>query len=124
MKRFLALAGVLAIAPTYANNNTQTNDLAGDICHVVTANVYNMAVEHQAGVSKQKVQKQLDKDIATLSKRFSDKNFVGFVDNSWKKALNIIYTLPVQDTKEGKEEAVSHVVERALNACLDDMGVQ
>lgn len=124
MKRFLALAGVLAITPTYANNNTQTNDLAGDICHVVTANVYNMAVEHQAGVSKQKVQKQLDKDIATLSKRFSDKNFVGFVENSWKKALNIIYTLPVQDTKEGKEEAVSHVVERALNACLDDMGVQ
>lgn len=124
MKRFLALAGVLAIAPTYANNNAQTNDLAGDICHVVTANVYNMAVEHQAGVSKQKAQKQLDKDIATLSKRFSDKNFVGFVDNSWKKALNIIYTLPIQDTKEGKEEAVSHVVERALNACLDDMGVQ
>lgn len=123
MKRFLWALAVLSVLPAYANDpQVQVNEQAVAMCMVVTSGVYNVAVEHQKGTSKQKTQRQLERDIQQLSKRFSDKNFVGFVGDSWKKGLDIIYTMPVQNTKEDKEAFISQVVDTALVACLDDLG--
>ena len=123
MKRLLWAIGLIFVLPTYANDSqVQIDEQTVAMCMVVTSGVYNVAVEHQQGTSKQKAQKQLEKDINSLSKRFSDKNFVGFVGDSWKKGLNIVYTMPVQETKEDKEAFISQVVDRAFVACLDDLG--
>ena len=123
MKRLLWAIGLIFVLPTYANDSqVQIDEQTVAMCMVVTSGVYNVAVEHQQSTSKQKAQKQLEKDINSLSKRFSDKNFVGFVGDSWKKGLNIVYTMPVQETKEDKEAFISQVVDRAFVACLDDLG--
>lgn len=127
MKRFLwvmALSVLPAcVLPAYANEaQAQVDEQLVAMCMVVTSGIHNVAEERQKGVSKQKAQKQLEKDINSLSKHFSNKNFVGFVGDSWKKGLDIIYTMPIQSTEQDKKAFVSQVVDRAFVSCLDDLG--
>ncbi|MDO4897295.1 MAG: hypothetical protein Q3971_08030 [Moraxella sp.] len=125
MTKFLWLVSALSLVGVSAHaqqSEPQVDDTQVAMCMVVSSGIYNIANEHQAGVSKQKAQRQLDRDINNLSKRFSDKNFIGFVGDSWKNGLSIIYGMPVQDSAEDKEAFVKAVLDRAFVACLDDLG--
>ena len=125
LKQFFGVAVVMLISQLgYANEpaHFEVDDQAVAMCMVVTSGIYDIATEHQKGASKQKAQKQLDKNAQALSKRFSDKHFVDLVVSSWKKGLDIIYTLPVQDNDKDKEQFVSAVLDKAFVACLDDLG--
>lgn len=125
MTKIVWLVGVLGffgVAHANSPQHIETDDQAVAMCMVVTSGIYDIATAHQQGVSKDKAQKQLDKDVKALSKRFSDKNFVSLVGDSWKKGLDIIYTLPVQKSPQDKERFVSMVLDKAFVACLDDMG--
>lgn len=120
----LALLGVGGTAHSAvtlsADESARIEEIAG-ICMLASKGVYEIAIDHQNGVSKDKAKKNLDKALKRVEKGFSKKDMVSFIDETWQNGLNIIYKMPVYDDKADKERFVQQAVEGSLNACFNDL---
>lgn len=119
--------GVLLFGSLSAHANTDAQPLDAkdeintSICLLVSQGAYTAAVERQAGTSKKQAQKVLEKDLKTVEKSFSDKQFVQSLKSIWLDGLDIIYQAPIQKEQADKQAFIEEVVEASLVACLDDM---
>lgn len=125
MKKSLWLMGALFLTvPVYAKQELASEtevSIDTHTCVLVTSGIYNIATNRQLGMSKQNAQKQLNEDLKYFSQRFTSKQFVGFVGQSWQNGLDIIYNMPVLKSEQDKQTFLSAVTNKAFNECLKDL---
>ncbi|MDO4700720.1 MAG: hypothetical protein Q4A69_08560 [Moraxella sp.] len=121
----LFVMSALALGFGTAHASTQVLDAVEEIntgiCLLVSQGAYTAAVERQAGTPKKQAQKVLEKELKTVEKNFSDKQFVRSLQSIWLSGLDIVYQAPIQQTQADKQAFIEEVVSASLMACLDDM---
>lgn len=117
----LSVCALCAISTAHADTLSDDETYAG-ICIIANQGIYTAASQRQAGVSKSAAKKQLDKDLAQLSKAFSSQKFVSNISDVWYTSLDKIYQMPVMDNKEDKAQFVSIVTEEAFVSCMESFG--
>ncbi len=121
-KSVVLAAFVLGTAATAHADTLSDDETYAGICIIANQGVYTAASQRQAGISKSAAKKQLDKDLAQLSKSFSSQHFVNNIRNVWYTSLDKVYQMPVMDNEDGKAQFVSIVTEEAFVSCMDNFG--
>lgn len=126
MKKSLWLMGALCLSvmPVHAQQALVSQEevsVDAYTCVLVTGGIYNIATNRQSGMSKQNAQKKMNEDLKYLSQKFTSKQFVGFVGQSWQNGLDIIYDMPVLKSEQDKQAFLSAVTNKAFNECLKDL---
>lgn len=126
MKKSLWLMGALylSVMPVHAQQTLVSQEevsVDAYTCVLVTGGIYNIATHRQSGMSKQNAQKKMNEDLKYLSQKFTSKQFVGFVGQSWQNGLDIIYNMPVLKSEQDKQAFLSAVTNKAFDECLKDL---
>lgn len=92
------------------------------VCIVATSGVHTAISERQAGSDKASTKRLLDGELTNLRRSFSNQAFLQGISDSWGRALDSIYALPVEATPEGKQAMVSAVTKDAFISCMNNFG--
>lgn len=103
-----------------ADEEIRQEEIAG-ICMLASSGVYEMAIDRQNGVDKEKAKKNLAKELKKIEKNFKDQDLVAFIDETWNNGLSVIYKMPVYDEQEDKESFISQAVNASFLACFNDL---
>lgn len=103
-----------------ADEEIRREEIAG-ICMLASNGIYEIATDRQNGADKEKVKKNLTKELKKIEKNFKNQDLVAFIKESWSNGLNIVYKMPIQDSKDGKKAFVSQAVSASFQACFNDL---
>lgn len=97
------------------------DEMTAGICILATSGVHTAISERQAGNDKKVAKRLLDAEIKKLHTAFSNATFLQGIADSWRRALDSAYELPIQAKTEDKQSLVSAVTQEAFVSCMNNV---
>lgn len=98
------------------------DEMTAGICILATSGVHTAVSERQAGRDKAATGRLLDKELAALHSSFSSTQFLQGMADSWARALDSAYELPIEADADNKQVLISAVTKDAFVSCMQYLG--
>lgn len=89
------------------------------VCRIVSDGIFNIAVMHQTGVSKDEAIKNITTISQNLVKEFGDDEISQYIRKFWQGVLTSIYEQKIQETEEDKRGFVQGATQEAARICMN-----